>query len=598
MSNIRQFERGTISYCLVATLTRPTTMVPAMSREKIIPFRETLDVAFEPKPKARRLHLKALNRSRSRNRSLTGRTMSSTSRTNQSSAESSEQPADDRSQDGSASEISHETGIDSIILQQVQTPSKVSLSIEIPTTSPTQSISGTISASVDVLRGGFLPGDYVPVRISVKHTRSIKSMQGVIVTFYRKAKIDAYPVIAEGKSPAFEDPVPKSRTGLKGLSLTNRGSHMYRMDLAQAFAPLIINPLTMEADVKTAVKIPEECFPTVTSVPGQMIVFTYHIEVIMDLGGKLSSQDRLFAGMNMTKKAPDYSVGAKISGSEHGLPSSMEIYHLIDTSEIRREKGVAQETIQVLIGSHDSKRKPGDIKKVDLWLQDDSASNLSNADELPLESQFQDTARSPEYMATPNEISDQLSDTSYPPQFIPSGFQEPTDEKSRLQLAEQRLLPSAPPDSENFPSSSSAPLFAVPSAPPISDLDSYYPANHITGAPNFHDLGLHEEDDIAPAYQQEISLSSGTITQASPLHLGACGSAATEDKAELERRRLLAMASSPDDDGDEEDDEEDGEKVDFQAAGIPFAPILDAGDTIPHHIQDLGPTLPGYAPKN
>ena len=587
MSNLaQQFEKGTISYCLVATLTRPTTIVPAMSREKTIPFRETLDVAFEPKPKPRKLHLKALNRSQQRRKSLTDRTISSNSRTNQSSAESSEPPADDKSQDGGASEISHETGLDSMISQTVQIPSKPTLSIEIPA-SPTQSASGTISASVDVLRGGFLPGDHVPVRISVKHTRTIKSMQGVIVTLYRKAKIDAYPVVATG--PAFEDPVSKSRTGLKGLTFTSRGSHMYRMDLAQVFAPLIVNPLTMEADIKTAVKIPEDCFPTVTSVPGQMIVFTYHVEVIMDLGGKLSSQERLFAGMNMTKKAPNYSVGAKTSGSEYGLPLSTEMYHLIDTNEIRRVKGVAQETIPVLIGSHDSKRKPGDTKIVDLWLQDDL---VSNAEEPSLERQA--NARSPDYPVLPNQELSEIPDTLHPPPFMPSGFQEPTDEKSRLQLAEQRLLPSAPPDSDDYASGSNI----VPSAPPMSDLDSYNPAIHITGAPDFDDLGPHGEDDIAPAYQRETDLPSGTSSSVPPLPLDASGSTvATEDKAELERRRLLATAGSPDDD-------EDGDAEIGRNAGSltgwdpPSAPVLNEDDTVPYVVQAPESTLPVYVPRH
>ena len=577
---------------MVATLTRPTTIAPTITREKEVQFREALDVSIAPRPKQRKLQLKALNRSRHRpRRTLTDRTINSSSNTNQSSTDDSEQHHDEIPRSSTASENSHESGLESIVLQSVHTPSRATFNSDVPT-SPTQNLGDTISATVDVLRGGFLPGDYVPIRIYVKHTRALKSMQGVIVTFYRKARIDAFPAISEATGSASETRVSLTRTGSNGLTLRGRSSHLYRMDLAQAFAPMIINPTTLEADIKTAVKIPDEIFPTVSNVPGQMIVFTYHVEVIMDLGGKLSKHERLLSGLNMTSQAPVFSMGAKTSESPHGLPTTMEMYHLIDTSEIRREKGVGQETFEILIGSVDSKRKMADVKKVDLWVEE-----INNGDAaLPIDVEIQsqeDTIPIPSLSsrsqaANSNETIQPTLSSPLTQIILPS-FQEPLDEKARIRLAEQRLLPSAPEDSEDFATSSDTVPFAIPSAPQLSDLELHHMVGNMNDVTELENLGPASDDETVPAYERGIQHVAGYCARANDPTPDLAESS-TDDKADLERQRLMAMASSP-------DDQDENSNPVLDDALTPSAPMLE-DDALSAEVGHASPqTLPEYVER-
>ena len=574
---------------MVATLTRPTTIAPTISREKEVQFREGLDVAIAPRPKQRKLQLKALNRSRHRpRRTLTDRTIDSSLNTNQSSTDGSEQPHDEIPRSSTASENSHESGLDSIVLQSVHTPSRATFNSDVPT-SLTQGPGDTILATVDVLRGGFLPGDYVPIRIYVKHTRALKSMHGVIVTFYRKARIDAFPAIGEATSSTSGTRLPLVRTGSNGLTLRGRTSHLYRMDLAQAFAPMIINPTTLEADIKTAVKIPDGIFPTVSNVPGQMIVFTYHVEVIMDLGGKLSKHERLLSGLNMTSQAPVFSMGAKTSETPHGLPTTMETYHLIDTSEIRREKGVGQETFEILIGSVDSKRKTADVKRIDLWVEEMNNGDTATPVDIEVQSQ-EDTIPNPSlssrYQAANSNETIQLASSSLLPQISLPSFQEPLDEKARIRLAEQRLLPSAPTDSEDFATSSNTVPFAIPSAPQLSDLELHHLSGNVNDVTDLENLGPASDDETVPAYERGIHGVAGICTRANAPTADLAESS-TDDKAELERQRLMAMASSPDD-----QDEDSNAILDDRLT--PSAPILEDDALLTEDIHNPPQTLPEY----
>ncbi|RAL63135.1 hypothetical protein DID88_004217 [Monilinia fructigena] len=78
-----------------------------------------------------------------------------------------------------------------------------------------------------------------------------------------------------------EEYYPKSKTGLGGLSLSSAGStSVFRKDLSQTFAPLIVDPTTLTAQVTASVRVPEDCFPTICGVPGQMVNFKYQVEVI------------------------------------------------------------------------------------------------------------------------------------------------------------------------------------------------------------------------------------------------------------------------------------------------------------------------------
>ena len=226
---------------------------------------------------------------------------------------------------------------------------------------------GGISAIIEVLRGGCLPGDILPVQVSVTHTKPIKSLQGIIITLYRLARVDTHPAIPLGprtrdKKPEYEDYYPKSRTGLGGLSLSSAGSsRAFRQDLNQTFAPLIVDPRSLTAVIKTSLQVPEDLFPTISNVPGQMITFKYYIEVVVDLRGRLAGQERVRSQLGIVNGAGGYGHGDPqvngVDGSSGLFFPLASGFGCLDTSQIRREKSVVSWPFEVIVGTRDSDRK-------------------------------------------------------------------------------------------------------------------------------------------------------------------------------------------------------------------------------------------------
>lgn len=220
--------------------------------------------------------------------------------------------------------------------------------------------SKTITATVEPLHGGCLRGDTVNIKVNVDHTKPIKSINGVIVTLYRQARVDMHPAIPlgpmeKGTERKYEDYYPKSLTGLGGLSLSGAGSsHLFRKDLTQSMVPLYIDPNNLNAEVIAKVRVPDEAFPTISCVPGAMISFKYFAEVIVDIQGRLGSQDRNVGGLNLGNARPQMSI------SETGEPIPAPFGStLIDTAPIRRDKGVITCTFEIIVGTQDSVRRKG-----------------------------------------------------------------------------------------------------------------------------------------------------------------------------------------------------------------------------------------------
>ena len=59
---------------------------------------------------------------------------------------------------------------------------------------------GAIAAMIECLYAGCLPGDLLPLKVSVDHTKPVKAMQGIIVTLYRQGRVDTSPTIPLGPS--------------------------------------------------------------------------------------------------------------------------------------------------------------------------------------------------------------------------------------------------------------------------------------------------------------------------------------------------------------------------------------------------------------
>ncbi|KAL1894418.1 ph-response sensor protein [Sporothrix stenoceras] len=310
----------------------------------------------------------------------------------------------------------------------------------------------TITATIDLLKGGCLPGEVVSVKVSVQHVKRIKSLHGVVVTLYRQGRIDSAPpefmfpsagtsiaeedegangeggggngVLINGSisgsqphpdldgepsepqswkqkkqkekevkekakqlkdrqkdkerghksrkdkkgsggssngSTKLENYYPKSKTGLGGLSLMSAGTcSVFRKDLSQSFSPLIIDPRTLQSSVTASVRMPEDAFATIKGVPGDMISFKYQLEVIVDLGGKLAGllQSGVGpAGPNLVSNSSNPYDGKPMLAPTSALWSGGS--NMIDTDQLRRQKGVIFVAFEVVVGTTDTSRQRG-----------------------------------------------------------------------------------------------------------------------------------------------------------------------------------------------------------------------------------------------
>ena len=415
----------------------------------------------------------------------------------------------------------------------------------------------TITATIELLKGGCLPGDIVPIKISVQHIKRIKSMHGVIVTLYRQGRIDSSPPISlfrdlskeEAKKLEKEEYYPKSRTGLGGLSLTSAGPcSVFRKDLSQAFSPLLIDPATLTTSINTSVRVPPEAFPTIKGVPGEMISFKYQVEVIVDLGGKLAGQlQGGNASMGMAVAGPNVSIpGQSLDGGASSVGGWGPNPSIIDTDRLRREKGVISVVFEVVVGTVDTARRekrgkepinpPPSVYTRQIPESDFQYSGETQKGQPALAAYPEDGAGPVEYSEVPTDPplhpywnpnrGHGAAPVYVPPPDVPN--ESNMTEKDRIRRAEQRLLPSQPePNAPSAGPSGSAYLNGVniydaEDAPQEAQASSSH-------SPNGHPDAA--EEPSAPALED----------LAGPSNRGS----AADDKQELERARLLAEASAP-----------------------------------------------------
>jgi hypothetical protein len=590
---------------ITATLTRPTSISPTTSCERKIYLVEKMDIGKLGPPRARTIYLEPIPK-KSRKKKLPagvekGGSVTSdppesvsdmdSTRVHESSGDGSAiwTVAEENNQD--AATVNPRSPIHSDIRSEISGDSastSTGLSGGAAQSQKRDSGSGThqtggtrkagvedrtITATIELLRGGCLPGDMVSVRISVQHIKRIKSMHGVIATLYRQGRIDYSPPISlfkgriseeDAKRLQKEEYYPKSKTGLGGLSLSSAGScSVFRKDLSQAFTPLIIDPMTLTASVTTSVRVPEDAFPTIKGVPGEMITFKYQLEVIVDLGGKLASQ--IQSGQSSTGRAGGvgpppglppignpYEGGAASLASWGGRP--------IDTDRLRREKGVISVAFEVIVGTDDSSRQRGrnvlrTTRSVltqqyqDQPIPYEPAGNEKGAlrDEVEAGTYGAENYDYDYGPFPPNNPDPYSSYNSPEPPEPPAPFYVPPpqipdgnglSEKERIRQAEQRLLPSQPdpgpaspsyPDGENIYDAEDEPQAGSSTQPPPP-------------LPTHHTVEPNGDDGPSAPTLDEITV----------------GPTRSDDKQELERQRLLAEASAPPEFPD-----------DYDAGGVP-----------------------------
>ncbi|GIC90929.1 pH response protein PalF [Aspergillus udagawae] len=559
------FERGTISYMLTSTLTKPTTMNPTVSCRRRVNFLENIDIAPFPAPKARIVTLEPVTKRskpkgkaksvesdaapdvQSREPSLNGGGAVGDSRPPLSPAPSNV---------SSSSRLSNSS-------QSFQLASDPSSSggTGMRNGSITPSIADkTITVKTELLRAGVLPGETLPIVITISHCKQVRSAHGIIVTLYRQGRIDLHPAIpigttADGKKPVYEDYYPRSRTGLGGLTIgTSRTSSVFRKDLAQTFAPLVVDPSNMTAVVKTSIRIPEDVFPTITRTPGSMINFRYYVEVVVDLRGKFTSPERFLPRFNMVSSGSNFSPSGQVLNPSDANGNSITTNwggNILDTAQIRREKGVIAVAFEVVIGTRDSQRHKEKTEPTpsvaavsdiyppqahpavesDHWQNGYSPMPTADSEYRPqTDYGFPDESQWSMYMDETAQPYQSLGGMVATPQS-----EEPMDEKARLRHAEQTLLPSRPPDDpEQGPSTGH---LAIPTAPVLPEDDRINDYHHL---PSPVENGLPRTLGSAESVQTVVASSSVTEPNGSTAPPG-------EDKQELERRRLMMEASAPED---------------------------------------------------
>ncbi|KAI9733194.1 MAG: ph-response sensor protein [Claussenomyces sp. TS43310] len=652
------FERGSISYVIRATITRPTSIAATSSCDRKISLVESVDIGLLVPPRpcvislepiSRRSRRSAKARAKSEKDVPDGQPILVTSRRTDSPA-----PEESASQNGSSEPVTHtrshqnsdshsEVSGESVVSSS--TGRSFTLGSAPPSTNSArgsqtlsdQSISSkTITATIELLKGGCLPGDSVALRVSIQHTKPIRSMHGIIITLYRQGRIDYAPPLSPFLDPTekaakqlkHEEYYPKSKTGLGGLSLTSAGSSsVFRKDLAQTFAPIIINPATMSTVVTASIRVPGDVFPTIKGVPGQMIEFKYHIEVVVDLGGKLAGQDRHVPRMGMMKTTL-VNNGSPTIGRDDGSGNLLTTWggSAVETDNIRREKSVVACAFEIIVGTTDSARLRG--RGNNLSKTHSNAQSFETALPTPTSPSFErsEDERQGEYEVdgdggnpqhhnnhqnppvqlrstetdgynhahwplqgqTPASNIQQAQELYVPPPEIVAD--ENLSEKDRLRRAEQRLLPSQPPDAEAGPSSRAL----SPSAPayleidvPAYDHDSHeggYLASDIAPPRSLDDAGNVSTAPVAPMLEDLTPTATGRQE---------------DDKQELERRRLLVEASSPPNLPNEDNIEGDGSN---EVEHAPTAPVFCEEDIYEpqySHRMDLGieeaqDALPGY----
>lgn len=624
------FERGTISYMITATITRPTTISPTMTCDHKVYFVERMDISPLYPPKSRTITLEAVSRRTrakhqarklvdpSERRSRRGDSTQHSEQNDTSTASSA--PSGQTDADGPVSPAPSEISFDSLVSSNGRTSQPGSVK-QLPGASDVGRVNASksslanrsISATVESLAGGCLRGDNVGIKVNVNHTKPVRSLYGVIVTLYRQARVDMHPAIPlgpveKGKASKYEDYYPKSVTGLGGLSLSGAGSsHVFRKDLTQVMVPLFVDPVSLTAEITAKVRVPEEAFPTISNVPGAMISFKYYVEVVLDIQGKLSGQDRNLGNLGLSGAQPHLAGG--LEGSDQSPAFAPFGSTVVDTAPIRRDKGVITCTFEVVVGTRDSERRKGK-RKVEAVAEpqpqpqphaqqanpeqqdgaDDGAYwyDGAGADQDP---GWYQQYQHPETYGRPvgYDYSGYEDPVYYrPPPVVPipqMADESQLSEKERMQRAEARLLPSQPPGTESeqsgiTPEEATAPYLPEevgqhPQTPPASgrsapsygEVAGSSAAASVAGASQPSHVHATQQDTAAPIYE--------------PPHLGASSQRTVRpigDKQELERQRLRAEASAPPGADDEIERTDTGPENDE-----PSAPTVDEAD---EHLPD------------
>jgi hypothetical protein len=584
-----------------------------MSCYRPIKFRDSIDIShisipkprvisLEPISKRGRVKVKVRHASLEKTKDATSRMQFS--RTNTDSSTRSNRPISEiqppqspaPSEDTAASRNSTSTNSFQVInhTDSAYAPSRKDSEAQSSTTSIS---SQTITATTELEKQGALPGDTIPIRVFVVHNKpNVRGL--VIATLYRQGRIDLHPEIPlvsrKTRRAECEDIYPRSKSGLGGLHFSHgSASSVFRKDLSQSTAMMIVNPQTMTADVKTSIKLPENAFPTMSNVPGGMIIFKYYVEVVVDLCGKLGETRFL---PRLTSMEPSFTDGAdNINQSNSDWANN-----ILDTLQLRRTKSVVDFTFAVIVGTIDSGRTSNGRAREDnnthegngteyhpgetghLGNEDYYDANVDYYGDWDESNEYEGFEQAPTHDQNQNQPSMQL--------IPPPPPEEPGNEKEWLRRQEALLLPSQPPE-EGAPSRAAE--ASAPSAPCIpQDAAPYDYHGQLNGEAG---PSVRQMSRSAMSTRSVDTIVDGAAAGVSdpPTFDEDTSRRLQDDKQDMERQRLMAQASAP-----PEDDNDPGGGQQFSANDhIPTAPVLDEADEYNAHTLNREHTSGEHLPQ-
>ena len=459
----------------------------------------------------------------------------------------------------------------------------------------------TISATVEVSKGGFVPGDTVPVRISIRHNKHMKSMSGIIVTLFRQGSIElspspsAFDEVQENQLMETNKVMPRARIGLGGFSSTG-SSMVFRKDLDQNTVPLIIDPLTLTSNMTVSVKLPDESFPTIKDVPGDMIRFTYQIEVIMDLGGRMANA---YHAPHSSRIGPLGSNASEMTNASYGPRRGANI---ADTAHIRRMEGVFSCALAIIVGTTDSaktRRRKKSSARMSEAAEDDQElggelrqTSSHYTSEQPIDSYFPPLPNghdnglplpmhpAPQNHASPsapamppyshtNGYIAEASPVYVPPPQVPD--EHGLSEKERIRRAETRLLPSQPPAGESSSAAVEDDIYDAEDTPRLQSSS----------------LNLETQEGEQNGGEGPSAPTADDLANPGP------AASAHLDKQELERQRLISEASAPPEFPEDMERRPDGpSRPEHAATAEPSAPTLNEDDDYAGYGVGAGPSAP------
>lgn len=347
-----------------------------------------------------------------------------------------------------------------------------------------------VKLSVDLPQSGYLRGELVPIRIKVHHFKTIQCSAGLVVTLMRLCRVDNGP----------------------GAPIQS-----FRKDLCQTIAPLYINPETLIGEVSTSLRVPADAFPTI--VGSDTVTFQYYVEILANL----SNKNIVRAGSGHTPVKGNQKLSHSIVFDLDQQPNyTTSEEGMVNVDVLKRSKAFLGLNTEIIVGTERVFKKKSTASK--------SSAAKSNG------------AVTGNGVISPSVI-DAISQTSISPISINGG---------------STANGAAP---LNAATAAATAAITVPPPPPLSDpiitgVGVEIPIPDTSQMSEKEALRLHEESLLPsePAYG-----SSPSSSPPAPSYVFASSSSPVysappivreeephnSDKAEMERRRLLAMESEP-----------------------------------------------------